>query len=99
MHRRHAEMELAIRDLKEGAGTEHVPSGQFFAKGAWLCCAVLAHNLLRWSLTLGRRSRIDELTSRGTIGRQGACAVQIGDGESRPRRHEIDAVGPTGWVT
>jgi hypothetical protein len=45
-HRRHAEVELAIRDLKEGAGLEHVPSGQFFANGAWLCCAVLAHNLL-----------------------------------------------------
>jgi len=43
-HRRHAEVELAIRDLKEGAGLEHVPSGQFFANGAWLCCAVLAHN-------------------------------------------------------
>jgi hypothetical protein len=26
-HRRHAEVELAIRDLKEGAGLEHVPSG------------------------------------------------------------------------
>ena len=57
-HRRHAEVELAIRDLKEGAGMEHVPSGQFFANGAWLCCAVLAHNLLRWSVTLGRRSPI-----------------------------------------
>jgi hypothetical protein len=60
-HRRHAEVELAIRDLKEGAGMEHGPSGHFSANGAWLCCAVLAHNLLRWSVTLGRRSPIDEL--------------------------------------
>ena len=27
-HRHHAVVELAIRDLKEGAGLEHVPSGQ-----------------------------------------------------------------------
>jgi hypothetical protein len=66
-HRRHAEVELAIRDLKEGAGLEHVPSGQFFANGAWLCCAVLAHNLLRWSVTLGRRSPIDELIVARTV--------------------------------
>jgi hypothetical protein len=66
-HRRHAEVELAIRDLKEGAGLEHVPSGQFFANGAWLCCAVLAHNLLRWSVTLGRRSPIDELIVSRTV--------------------------------
>jgi hypothetical protein len=66
-HRRHAEVELAIRDLKEGAGLEHVPSGQFFANGAWLCCAVLAHNLLRWSVTLGRRSPIEELIVARTV--------------------------------
>jgi hypothetical protein len=66
-HRRHAEVELAIRDLKEGAGLEHVPSGQFFANGAWLCCAVLAHNLLRWSVTIGRRSPMDELTVARTV--------------------------------
>jgi hypothetical protein len=52
-HRHHAVVELAIRDLKEGAGLEHVPSGQFFANGAWLACAVLAHNLIRWTTTLG----------------------------------------------
>ena len=66
-HRRHAEVELAIRDLKEGAGMEHVPSGHFFANGAWLCCAVLAHNLLRWSVTLGRRSPIEELVVSRTV--------------------------------
>ena len=52
-HRDHARIELAIRDLKEGAGMEHVPSGQFFANAAWLCCAVLAHDLVRWSSLLG----------------------------------------------
>ncbi len=61
-HRHHAVVELAIRDLKEGAGLEHVPSGHFFANGAWLCCAVLAHNLIRWSATLGQPRAPRELT-------------------------------------
>ena len=51
-HRAHAGVELAIRDLKEGAGLEHCPSGQFFANAAWLACAVLAHDLIRWSTRL-----------------------------------------------
>jgi len=51
-HRAHAVVELAIRDLKEGAGLEHMPSGRFAANGAWLAAAVLAHNLNRWTLAL-----------------------------------------------
>ena len=56
-HRQHAVVELDIRDLKEGAGLEHVPSGNFQANSAWLCCAVLAHNLIRWSATIGQPER------------------------------------------
>ena len=52
-HRHHAVVELAIRDLKEGAGLDHVPSGNFHANSAWLQCAVLAHNLIRWTAILG----------------------------------------------
>jgi Transposase DDE domain group 1 len=52
-HRAHATVELAIRDLKEGAGLEHCPSGRFFANAAWLGCAVLAHDLIRWTARLG----------------------------------------------
>jgi len=52
-HRRHAVTELAIRDLKEGAGMNHCPSGRFFANSAWLVVAALAHNLLRWTASLG----------------------------------------------
>ena len=48
-HRRHAVVELAIRDLKAG-GLAHVPSGKFTANAAWLALAVLAHNLGRWTL-------------------------------------------------
>jgi hypothetical protein len=66
-HRQHAVTELAIRDLKEGAGMDHVPSGRFFANGAWLCCAVLAHNLLRWTVTIGLPRPPDELTVARTV--------------------------------
>ncbi len=52
-HRGHAVMELAIRDLKEGSGLSHAPSGRFFANAAWVVLAALAHNLLRWVAALG----------------------------------------------
>jgi DDE family transposase len=52
-HRRHAVCELAIRDLKGGAGLAHLPSGRFAANSAWLLAATLAHNLIRWTATLG----------------------------------------------
>jgi hypothetical protein len=61
-HRAHATVELAIRDLKEGAGLEHCPSGRFFANAAWLACAALAHNLVRWSARLGDVHPDDQLT-------------------------------------
>ena len=68
-HRAHAVVELNIRDLKEGAGMEHCPSGVFFANAAWLACAVWAHNLMRWTLRLGGM-RPDELVVTRTIRRQ-----------------------------
>jgi hypothetical protein len=52
-HRRHAEVENAIRDLKEGVGLAHLPSGRFAANGAWLAIAVMAHDLARWTARLG----------------------------------------------
>jgi hypothetical protein len=52
-HRRHAVCELAIRDLKDGAGLRHCPSGVFLANAAWLVIATLAHNLLRWVAAIG----------------------------------------------
>ncbi len=47
-HRRHAVVELAIRDLKD-QGLAHFPSGRFYANAAWTVIAALAHNLLRWT--------------------------------------------------
>ncbi|HMK62689.1 MAG TPA: IS1380 family transposase [Acidimicrobiales bacterium] len=66
-HREHATVELAIRDLKEGAGLEHCPSGKFFANAAWLACAVLAHNVVRWSALLGDVHPRQQLTVMGTL--------------------------------
>ena len=66
-HRAHATVELAIKDLKEGAGMEHVPSGNFNANAAWLVCAVLAHNLIRWAAMLGEITPEDQLVVARTI--------------------------------
>jgi hypothetical protein len=52
-HRRHAEIENAIRDLKYGMALNHLPSGKFAANGAWLAVQVIAHNLARWTARLG----------------------------------------------
>ena len=52
-HRRHAEIENAIRDLKYGVGLNHLPSGRFAANAAWLAVQVMAHNLVRWTARIG----------------------------------------------
>ena len=52
-HRRHAEIENAIRDLKYGVALNHLPSGRFAANGAWLAVQVMAHNLARWTARIG----------------------------------------------
>lgn len=51
-HRRHAVIELAIRDLKAGA-LAHFPSGDFSANSAWTQLAAVAHNLARWTQIIG----------------------------------------------
>ena len=52
-HRRHAEIENAIRDLKYGVGLNHLPSGRFAANAAWLAGQVMAHNFARWAARIG----------------------------------------------
>ena len=52
-HRRHAEIENAIRDLKHGVGLNHLPSGRFAANGARLAVQVMAYNLARWTVRIG----------------------------------------------
>jgi hypothetical protein len=51
-HRRHAEIENTIRDLKYGVGLNHLPSGRFGANAAWLTLNVIAHNLARFTSRL-----------------------------------------------
>ena len=57
-HRRHAEIENAIRDLKYGVGLNHLPSGRFPANAAWLAVQVIAHNLARWTARIGLGEQI-----------------------------------------
>ncbi|MDA3033338.1 MAG: transposase, partial [Actinomycetota bacterium] len=65
-HREHAVVELAIRDLKAG-GAEHIPSGHYAANAAWLGCAVIAHNLTRWTCLLGNQTAVTNTTFRTRI--------------------------------
>jgi len=67
-HRRHAVVELCIRDLKAGVGLRHCPSGNFSANAAWLLAATLAHNLLRWIAAIGLGAR-EELVVAKTLRR------------------------------
>ena len=66
-HRNHAVVELDIRDLKHGAGLVHLPSGNFHANSAWLQCAVLAHDLIRWTATVGQPATDDRRTVAATM--------------------------------
>ena len=52
-HRRHAECEGAIRDLKYGVSLNHFPSVNFGANAAWLQIQALSHNILRWLTRIG----------------------------------------------
>ena len=48
-HRRHAEVENAMCDLKYGVGLNHLPLGGFPPNAAWQAVQVIAHNLARWT--------------------------------------------------
>ena len=59
-HRRHAEIENAIRDLKYGVGLNHMPSGRFAANAAWLAVQVMAHDLARWTARIDLGEQIGD---------------------------------------
>ncbi len=88
-HREHAVVELAIRDLKEGAGLEHIPSGHFHANGAWLACSVLAHNLGIWSSSITQQPQVTNRTRRTQL--IAMAAVMVNRSGRRMLRF------PTGW--
>jgi hypothetical protein len=66
-HRRHAEIEDTVRDLKYGVGLNHLPSGRFAANAAWLALNVIAHNLSRW---VGRIGLGEPLITHKTLRRR-----------------------------
>lgn len=74
-HRHHALVEFAIRDLKENSGLNHIPSGHFAANSAWLACAVIAHDLICWTNTLGDLTPDDDIYTVGRTHRVRHVAV------------------------
>jgi len=72
-HRAHATVELAIRDLKEGAGLEHVPSGNFSANSVWLC--LTRHDPWLEHVVEGVADVLDE-TSGGLTGSEIALLLE-----------------------
>jgi Transposase DDE domain group 1 len=42
----------------------HLPSGRFAANAAWLLAATLAHNLLRWTATIGLGIRDEQIVAK-----------------------------------
>lgn len=89
-HRRHAEVENTIRDLKYGVGLNHLPSGRFAANAAWLALNTMAHNLARWTSRLG----LDEIliTTKTLRYRHLALPGRI---TRSSRRHQLHL--PTWW--
>ena len=80
-HRRHAEIENAIRDLKYGVGLNHMPSGRFAANGAWLAVQVMAHNLARWTARIGLG---EQIVTTKTLRRHPPAAVLRSGGTAHP---------------
>ena len=66
-HRRHAEIENAIRDLKYGVGLNHLPSGRFAANATWMAVQVISHNLARWTCRIGLG---EQILTTGTLRRR-----------------------------
>ena len=84
-HRRHAEVENAIRDLKHGVGLNHLPSGRFAANAAWLAVQVIAHNLARWTARIGLGEQI--VTTKTLRRRVFALAGRLTRSARRLTRH------------
>ena len=84
-HRRHAEIENAIRDLKYGVGLNHLPSGRFAANGAWLAVQTMAHNLARWTARIGLGERLGPAASHSTPGLTAPSATHPPDNRRSPQ--------------
>ena len=89
-HRRHPEIENAIRDLKYGVGLNHLPSGRFPANAAWLAVQVIAHNLGRRTARIALEEPV--ATTKTLRRRFFSLAGRI----TRSARHPILHL-PRGW--
>lgn len=97
-HRRHAEIENAIRDLKYGVALNHLPSGRFAANGAWLAVQVMAHNLARWTGRLGLGEGI--VTTKTLRRRLFALAGRLTRSARRVKLHLVERwPWASGWTT
>ena len=85
-HRAHARVETVIRDLKEGSGLSHLPSGRFAANAAWLAFAALAHNLARWVVRIGLPGRLPSRTTTARLRRQ---LFSVPGRLTRPARRQV----------
>jgi hypothetical protein len=84
-HRRHAEVEPAICDLKHGAGLQHLPSGRLAANAAWLALCGMAYNLARWTGRLGVGER--RMTTKTLRVRYLALPGRLAVSARRPTLH------------
>ena len=90
-HRRHAEIENAIRDLKYGVGLNHLPSGRFAANGAWLAPitgSATAKDPQRWVFALA--GRITRSARRLTL----HLLVRPTNRSSATVSHSLKTIGP-----
>ena len=78
-HRRHAEIENAIRDLKYGVGLNHLPSGRFTANAAWLAVQVIrAQPRPLDGAARARRGNRDDQDAQAALLRAGRAAHPLG---------------------
>ena len=94
-HRRHAEIENAIRDLKYGVGLNHLPSGRFAANAAWLAVQVIAHNLARWTARLGLSEQL--VTTKTLRRRFFSLAGRLTRSAATPRSRRLTLHLPQRW--
>ena len=85
-HRAHAEVELAIRDLKYGLALNHLPTGRFGANHAWLILQTIAHNLGRWTARLGELAATPRQTIKTLRRRYLTVAARL---VGHARRHHL----------
>lgn len=94
-HRAHAEVELAIRDLKYGLALNHLPTGRFGANHAWLILQTIAHNLGRWTARLGELAATPRQTIKTLRRRYLAIPARL---VGHARRHRLRLPAHWPWA-